>query len=121
MLSRAAKKFDDAFAALPVDAQHKLALFGVRIQPLLEQLGEHLAPIFDDAKIKEATSDMLMALALQIVKRASLAKALEVAATELPANAPRFAALIRAVINGPRLSAPAALAEADTKPERLAP
>lgn len=124
MLSRAAKKFDAAFAALPADAQHSLALFGVRSLPLLEQLGNYLGPIFDDPKIKEATADMFMALALQIVKRASIEKAINVAAEELPDNAPRFAALVRAVINGQRRQpgAPtAALTEADTKPERLTP
>jgi len=124
MLSRAAKKFDAAFAALPLDAQHNLALFGVRSLPLLEKLGEYLNPIFDDSRVKDAASDFIVALAFQVVKKASIAKAIDAAAAEVPASAPRFAALIRAVINGQQrmAAAPAAaLTEADTKPERLTP
>jgi hypothetical protein len=69
MLTKAAKRFDKGFAALPPNVQKTVALAIYRVAPSLAQYQKDLAPLFESEEIRKACGDLLLAGAWQLVKR----------------------------------------------------
>lgn len=69
LLSRAAGRFDAAFAAQPADVQRAVALAIYRAAPAFAQYQRDLSPLMEDPEIAEATWDLMIAFGLRIATR----------------------------------------------------
>jgi hypothetical protein len=69
MLTRAAKRFDTAFAALPIQTQRAIALAMYRAAPAMTQYQKDLEPLTRDPALTDAVWDVLIGAAFQVVKR----------------------------------------------------
>jgi hypothetical protein len=80
MLSRAAGRFDAAFAAQPRTVQQAVALAIYRAAPAFAQYQSDLAPLMGDPEVADAMWDLAMALGMRLAlkgKSALGAKQLE--------------------------------------------
>lgn len=69
MLSRAAGRFDAAFAAQPADVQRAVALAIYRAAPAFAQYQRDLLPLMEDPEIAEAMWDLMIAFGLRIATK----------------------------------------------------
>lgn len=69
ILTRAATKFDKAFAALPVNVQRAVALAVYRAAPAMQQYQRDLEPLTRDDEIIDATWSLLIGAGVELAKR----------------------------------------------------
>lgn len=69
MLSRAAKRFDAAFAAQPADVQRAVALAIYRAAPAFAQYQKDLSPLMTDPAIADAMWDLMMGFGLRVATK----------------------------------------------------
>ena len=96
MLSKAAKRFDEVFAAQPPETTRAVALAIYRAFPAIQQYQRDLLPLTEDERVVDAIWDLALACAFQLVKRGKDAFG-EKFADELRANAPRTAEFLLTV------------------------
>ncbi len=103
MLTRAAKRFDERFAALPKNVQSAVALAMWRAAPALQQYHRDLAPLAEDEGMLDAVWDLLVASGWQMAKKGRAAafspKVLDELAKAAP-HAAEFFARVTAMIEG---------------------
>ncbi len=96
LLSKAAKRFDERFAAQPPEVRKAIALAIYRVFPAIQQYQKDLAPLAADEEIADATWDLAIAVAFQLVKRGRDAFG-QKTIDELSKHAPHTVDFMRAV------------------------
>jgi hypothetical protein len=69
MLSRAAGRFDTAFAAQPAEVQRAVALAIYRAAPAFAQYQKDLAPLAEDPEILDAMWDLMIAFGFRLATK----------------------------------------------------
>lgn len=124
MLSRAAKRFDEAFAAQPPHVQRAAALAIYRAWPAIQQYQKDLAPLFEDPAVVDAVWDLMIGAGLRLATKGRNAFDHKTIASVVDA-APAVGGMARALMHalaGNFAGAPsAAVGEEITKPEKRLP
>lgn len=103
MLTRAAKRFDERFAALPKNTQSAVALAMWRAAPAMSQYHRDLEPLVEDERMVDALWDLIVAAGWQMAKKGRVAAFSPEELAKLAAAAPHaaeFFARVNAMIEG---------------------